>query len=72
MRYNLTLTRMTNQELKKELSERILKKYNHLESLASISFSGREDNSIYLHTTFTIEEGVTITSQSDVQSNRDS
>jgi hypothetical protein len=59
---------MNNQEIKQKQFEEVLTKYKHLESYCTIECAGLDDDDIYFHTTFRIDENVSITSQSDIKS----
>ena len=63
---------MTNKEKKQTHSEKIIQKFKHLESHCTIILNGIDDDSIYYHPTFVIEEGVYIRSQADIDSNYNS
>lgn len=60
---------MTNQEKKQEHWAKIAPKYSHLENHCTIELVGIDDDSIYYHPRFNIEEGVFITTQADVGNN---
>jgi len=59
---------MKNKELKNKIWEDISKKYSHLENYCTINSRGLDDNEIYFHPAFTINEDVSITSQCDTES----
>lgn len=56
---------MTNQEKKNKKWNELLPKYKHLESYCTIEAKGIDDDNIYFHPTFTISNGVYVTSQAD-------
>lgn len=56
---------MTNSEKKQEIWAKIAPKFSHLENHCTISLVGIDDDSIYFHPTFEIEEGVSIRCQAD-------
>jgi len=60
---------MTNQEKKQAHWDRISQNCKHLEPHCTIVLQGIEDDSIYYHPKFIIEEGVYIMAQADVDNN---
>lgn len=60
---------MTNIEKKQELWDKILKKYKHLESYCKIEVVGLENNDIYFHPKFILDDSTYISSQCDVGNN---
>lgn len=58
---------MTNQEIKQQIFADVQKKYSHLSNYCSIEAKGVDDNSIYLHPRFVINEDVFIHCQCDTQ-----
>lgn len=63
---------MENQQKKQAHFEKIIQKCKHLENHCTIVLKGIDDDSIYYHPTFVIEEGVYITTQADVGNNYNS
>ena len=61
---------MTNQELKQESFNKLLEHFKHLESYCTISAHGLDDDSIYFHPRFTLNENVYIAGQSDIGANK--
>lgn len=59
---------MNNQEEKQKKFEEVLTKYKHLESYCTIECAGLDEDNIYFHTTFRIDDNVSISSQSDIKS----
>lgn len=59
----------TNKEKKQIKFNEILSKHKHLENYCTIEATGLDTEDIYFHTTFKIEDGTYIYSQSDVKSN---
>lgn len=60
---------MDNIEKKKQLFEKITKKWSHLSEYCTIGANGLDDDSVYFHPRFTISEGIFISSQADVGNN---
>jgi hypothetical protein len=63
---------MTNQDKKQHHWDKISNKFKHLENHCTIKLQGIEDDSIYYHPKFIIEEGVYIISQCDIGNNSNS
>ena len=61
---------MTNQEKKKELWEKLSQKYKHLDNYCKIELVGIDDDNIYFHPKFILDDGVFITSQADIGTNK--
>ena len=59
---------MTNAEKKAELWKKLLPKYQHLEAYCDISVRGIEEDSIYFHPTFKLDDNTIITAQGDINS----
>ena len=62
---------MTNQELKHQHFNKLLENFKHLESYCTITAHGLDDDGIYFHPRFTLNENTYISSQADVGSNKD-
>jgi len=61
---------MTTQEKKQQHWEKIIAKFNHLENYCTIVVNGLDDNNIYFHPIFKInEDDIYISGQCDVQHN---
>jgi hypothetical protein len=58
---------MNNSEKKQKLWAEISKNYAHLETYCEITAIGIENDSLYFHPKFTLEENVYITSQCDLR-----
>ena len=56
---------MINQELKKELWDKWLSENNHLENYCTIECEGLDDNAVYFHPKFILNENFRIRCQSD-------
>lgn len=57
---------MRNKEKKHKLWEELSKNYSHLSNYCTIEARGIDDDSLYFHPVFTINENVYITTQGDV------
>jgi len=60
---------MTTQEKKYKAYEEVILKYKHLENYCTIEVTGLDDDNIYYHIYFKINDDVHIRSQSDVGTN---
>jgi len=58
---------MTNQEKKHQLWESLLTKFKHLENYCKIEVRGLDEDSVYFHPTFVLDEKTKITSQGDTK-----
>lgn len=61
---------MTNQEKKQELWEKLSQKFNHLDNYCKIELRGIDDDNVYFHPKFIIDDGIFITSQADIGTNK--
>jgi hypothetical protein len=61
---------MTNQEKKSEQWEKQLESFTHLQNYCTISARGLDDDSQYYHPTFTLDENVNVSAQSDIGPNK--
>jgi len=61
---------MTNQEKKSEQWEKQLESFTHLQNYCTMSARGLDDDSEYYHPTFTLDENVNISAQSDIGPNK--
>ena len=62
---------MNNQEKKKEFWEKLRTKYTHLLNYCEIAAHGLDDDNIYFHPVFKINENTYISSQCDIGHNND-
>lgn len=60
---------MTNQEKKQKKWNELYPRYKHLESYCTIEAKGIDNDDMYFHPTFTINNHVYVTSQSDCNNN---
>ncbi len=60
---------LTNSQKKHNIWEKIKDKYSHLTNFCKIELIGIDDESIYFHPKFILDENTYITSQSDCESN---
>jgi hypothetical protein len=58
---------MTNQEKKHQLWESLLTKFKHLENYCKIEVRGLDEDSVYFHPVFVLDEKTKITSQGDTK-----
>lgn len=61
---------MTNSEKKLNQWNEQLKSFSHLENYCKIEVRGLEDDNIYYHPTFILDENVSIHSQADIGNNK--
>ena len=62
---------MSNRDQKHNMYTELLSKYKHLENYCKIEVRGLDDDNVYFHISFVINENVFITSQSDCANNRE-
>lgn len=63
------MNKMTNAEKKAELWKKLLSKYQHLEAYCDIDVRGIDEDSIYFHPVFKLDDNTIITAQGDINSN---